>query len=138
MNLRKSCENVRVYVKTISVVFGLLFLSIPAGTRGVTLYLHLRFAGDQWFYGQADSMDVLAPVRTATWLPAGRYLIEDSTRGWISAPFETYTDLPPDTFIRTISICCDPCNLGFCPYGTRDFHAVYLVEYYSNTIVGTA
>jgi RHS repeat-associated protein len=136
MNLRKSSDGVRGYVKTVSLLFA-LFLSVPASTQGVTFYLHLRFPGDQWFYGHADSINTDAPIRTATWLPAGRYLIEDSTRGWIGQ-FTTYSDTPPDTFVQNISIYGDPCNLNFCPYGTRDFHAVYLVEYYSQAIVGTA
>src|SRR2546428_4077969 len=112
-----------------------VFVALVAGISssrpadGQTLYRHLHYQGEPYFYAiGSDSLGVDAPVTNTNELPAGRYIIADANKVLLGT-FETHEVTPPGTLITNVggTICCDPCNPGFCPYGARDFHAVYLL-----------
>src|SRR5712691_5679147 len=92
--------------------FNLLVISFVAlgasSARGQTLYNHLDYPGEPWFYGRTDYINVDAPLTNTNSLPAGRYIIADANKGWIYN-FEVYYLTPPGTYLANVGagICCD-------------------------------
>ena len=122
--------------------FNLLVISFVAlgasSARGQTLYNHLDYLGEPWWAGRGDYIHAQAPITNTNSLPLGRYMIADANKQQLYN-FEVYNiPAPPGTVLATFDHTGDACTLQICPYGTRDLHAVYLLEYYTQAIVGTA
>lgn len=132
-------RHLRLAIKRTFRNSALLLVICVTTARGQTLYNHLQYPGQPWYLGGGDYISVNAPLTNTNSLPPGRYMLADSDKRQITN-FEVHDVTPPGTSLANVGdvICCDACNLGICPYGTRDIHAFYLLEYYTQAIVGTA
>lgn len=135
-------RNARVYCFALCCC--LLWFSSTV-SRGVILFYHLDYPGQPWYLANGfltDRVDYTIHVVTTTSLPPGRYMFTDSEKRELWNFERQNVPAPPGTEVFTLhpgSQQAQNFQVGAeYPFGTHDLHAVYLLEYYTRTVVGSA